>query len=298
MRRVYLDYNATSPVAPEVLEAMKPYFSDSFGNPSSLHAEGAKARKALEESRETIAGILKTKPDEIIFTSGGTEANNLAIMGVVGATEKKITFHSDGVQAVGKLPVDLSKLPVDLLSFSSHKIYGPKGVGGLFIRKGVKIQSQIWGGAQEMEKRGGTENLPGIVGFARAMQSMVENFDLEFQRVKALRDQLERGLVEKIPDLHVHGDERARLSNTLNVTMDGITSETILIALDLAGVALSSGSACASGSIEVSHVLLAMGISKAQAKGAVRFSLGRWTTKDDIEYAAGKFSEIVMRLRS
>ena len=383
MTKIYLDYNATTPVDPLVQEAMLPYFGNDFGNPSSFHWAGSKARKALEESREKIASLLSCKSDEITFTSGGTEANNLALLGIVGAMyetpshrahvittqiehqsvlaplmflekkgeaevtrlrvnsegnisleelkesikentillsimfanneigniypmteigkiarEKKILFHTDAVQAVGKLPINLSRLPVDLLSFSSHKIYGPKGVGALYVRKGTKLKPLVHGGSQEMEKRGGTQNLPGIVGFAQAMDLITTKLDSESLRLRELRGYLERGLMERIPNLQIHGDENFRVSNTLNVTMIGITSETILIALDREGIAVSSGSACASGAIEPSHVLLAMGVPKAQAKGAIRFSLGQWTTQADVEYVLEKLPKIVERLRS
>lgn len=385
MRRVYLDYNATTPVDPAVREVMLPYLGEEYGNPSSLHWAGARARKGLEEAREKVAKNLHCEPREIVFTSGGTESINLAIKGLLAtkryqvpsgrgvphlvttpiehqavlqsveslekegwievtrlavdskgdidleelrgsirentvlislmfvnnetgniypissigrlARERGVIFHTDAVQAVGKLPIDLSRLPIDLFSFSSHKIYGPKGVGALYIRKGVKVAPLIHGGAQELEKRGGIENLPGIVGFGEAMERIHKDLEQESARLAGLRDRLQRGLVELLPGIRIHGDEDHRVSNTLHVSFEGITSETILVALDREGIAVSSGSACASGALEPSHVLMAMGISKGEAKGAVRFSLGRGTTEEDIAYTLEKMPEIVKRLR-
>ncbi len=377
MRKVYLDYNATTPVDPSVREAMLPFLGEEYGNPSSLHWVGARARKALEESREKIARHVSCLPEEIFFTSGGTESINLAIKGTISkakkehvitsqiehkavlesiedlekggridvtrlgadqkgdinldslreaihektvlisimfvnneigniypveaigriARERGIPFHTDAVQAVGKLPIDLSKLSIDLLSFSAHKIYGPKGVGALFVRKGVKIGRILHGGAQEMEKRGGTENLPGIVGLAEAMERMHRDFEEESQRLASLREMMEKGLLGTISGVHIHGNEKWRIPNTLNVTFEGITNETILVALDREGIAVSSGSACASGAIEPSHVLLAMGVSREEAKGAVRFSLGRGTSEHDIDFVLKRLPGIVERIR-
>ena len=384
MRRVYLDYNATTPVAPEVLEAMLPYLREDFGNPSSLHGVGARARKALEDARETIARCLSCSDREIVFTRGGTESVNLALQGVVAALlrtngEKRphvvtsavehqavlqtieslekegrvevtrlqvdasgdldlreieaslrettvlisimfvnnetgniypitaignlarargIPFHTDAVQAVGKLPVDLKRLPVDLLSFSSHKIYGPKGVGALYIRKGVRLRPILFGGAQEMEKRGGTENLAGVVGFGAAMERIHHDMEKESARVASLRDRLQAGLIESVPGTRIHGKERHRIGNTLMVTFEGVTSETILLALDRQGIAVSAGSACASGALEPSHVLMAMGVASKEAKGAVRFSLGRQTTEDDINKVLDVMPAMVAGCRS
>jgi cysteine desulfurase len=375
MRKVYLDYNAATPVDPEVKEAMIPYLGEEFGNPSSLHWAGGRAKKALDESREKIARCLSCRPEEIYFTSGGTESINLAVKGVIipGShlittqiehkavlesvedleregrievtrlsvdssgdidleelksairentvlvsvmfvnneigniypitaigricRERGIFFHTDAVQALGKLPIDLSLLPVDLTSFSAHKIYGPKGVGALYIKRGVKIRSLIHGGAQEMEKRGGTENLPGIVGFAEAVRKADQGLDLESERVRRLRDRLQNQLVASVPGTKIHGNPDHRVANTLNLSFEGIESELILIALDREGIAVSSGSACASGAVKPSHVLLAMGVKPGKAKGAIRFSLGRGTTENDIDYVLQKMSEIVKRLR-
>lgn len=375
MKKIYLDYNATTPVDPAVREAILPYLGEEFGNPSSMHWAGARAKKAMEEAREKIAHSLSCKPEEVYFTSGGTESVNLAIKGVIFegshiittqiehkavlesveelegegkievtrlevdssgdldleelkrairentvlisvmfvnneigniypiaavgriARERGILFHTDAVQALGKLPIDLSLLPIDLISFSAHKIYGPKGVGALYIRKGVKIRPLLHGGAQEMEKRGGTENLPGIVGFGEAVRKIHEGLDTESERLRRLRDRLQNQLAASVPGTKIHGNPDHRVANTLNVSFEGIESELILIALDREGIAVSSGSACASGAVEPSHVLLAMGVNPKEAKGAVRFSLGRGTTENDIDYVLQKMPEIVKRLR-
>ncbi len=383
MRRVYLDYNASTPVDPRVRESMLPYLGEEYGNASSLHWAGARARAVVEESRETVAHSLACDSREIIFTSGGTESDNLAIQGVVQrayrersrrpvhvitsqvehqavlqtldgleklglaestrvgvdaygdidldeirkavrpetvlislmfvnnetgaiypieavgriARERNILFHTDAVQAVGKLPVNLGRLTVDLLSLSGHKIYGPKGVGALFVRKGVPISPLVHGGAQEMEKRGGTENLPGAVGLAEAMRRVHDDLEEEAGRLKGLRDLLQNQLLARVPGTRIHGNPDHRVSGTLQVTFEGVTSETILVALDREGIAVSSGSACASGAVEPSHVLMAMGLSPREAKGAVRFSLGRGTSVHDIEYALDKIRGVVERLR-
>lgn len=377
VNKIYLDYNATTPVDPAVQSAMLPFLGEEFGNPSSLHWAGQRARKALEEAREKIAFHLNCDPKEIVFTSGGTEGINLAIRGVVSqghlittvvehkavletcealeregrvegtrlpvdrngnldlekvresirddtalisiqwvnnetgnifpvaaigaiARERGIFFHVDAVQALGKLPIDLKNLPIDLLSISAHKIYGPKGVGVLFIRKGVKTKPLLYGGAQEMEKRGGTENLPGIVGFGAAVEGISRDLEAETRRLELLRDRLQNSLLQSIPGTEIHGDlePRHRVCNTLNVSFEGITNEVILIALDREGIAVSSGSACASGAVEPSHVLQAMGVAKERAKGAVRFSLGRGTTQAEIDTVLEKLPKVVERLRS
>lgn len=379
--RIYLDYNATTPVDPRVREAMLPFWAEVYGNPSSLHAEGALANQALNDARESVARSLKCSPRELIFTSGGTESINLALKGVWGgkftghlittaiehqavlqsaktlmrwgvevthlgvnatgdinleelrqairpttrlisvmyanneigniypieaigqiARERNILFHVDAVQALGKIPIDLAKgnlpqLPVDLMSFSGHKIYGPKGIGVLFVRKGVELERLVDGGAQEMEKRGGTENIPGIVGMAKAIALVTEHLPSTMKHMTALRDQLESALLQQIPGAHVHGNRGQRVCNTLNVAFDGITKETILMALDREGVAVSAGSACASGAIEPSHVLLAMGVPLGQAKGAVRFSLGHKNTVAEIEETVRRVQAVVETLR-
>lgn len=381
MRRIYLDYNATTPVAPLVREAMLPFLGEEYGNPSSLHAVGARARKALDDARETVARVLGCQPAEILFTSGGTESIHLAIRGTVSALfadrrervpvittsvehsavlrtfemleteglvqvtrltvdglgridlqdlkaafrdgtglvsvqfannetgnlypvaeigrvcrERGALFHVDAVQALGKVPLDLAALPVDLMSFSAHKIYGPKGVGALYVRKGTGLSPMI-GGVQEREKRGGTENLPGIVGFASALALAAEDLESEAVRLRGLRDFLETGLKERIVGVRGYGDPVRRLPNTLFVSFEGLETETGVMALDREGIFVSSGSACASGTPRPSHVLLAMGVAKGEAKGAIRFSLGRGTSEKDIEYVLEKLPALVGRLR-
>lgn len=380
MNPIYLDHNATTPVDPEVREAMLPYLGESFGNPSSLHGFGAKARKAVDEAREKVASCLMCRPDEIVFTSGGTESIHLALhpipqdlvqnpkahvitssvehqsvlqplerlekQGWITATrlvpdslgnisvdevaeavcdntalisilfvnnetgnlypiegmgrlarEKGILFHVDGVQALGKIPINLSRLSVDLMSFSAHKIYGPKGVGALYVKKGVRLAPLLQGGFQERGLRAGTENVPGIVGFGHAMEIAHRNLEIENLRIRELRDFLERGLQERIPGVILHGDPDHRVANTLNVAFEGVSGETALIALDREGIAVSAGSACASGALEPSHVLLAMGIGREEAKSSLRFSLGRGTQRTDIDQVLEKLPGIIERLR-
>ncbi len=383
MKKVYLDYNATTPVLPEVREAMLPFLDEEFGNPSSLHRWGARARKALEETREKMASGLACDRRELLFTGGGTESVNLALKGTVlfhyyekgirpvhvitttiehkavlksleeleqfGLAEvtrigvdgtgalcwedlersirsntvlisvmwvnnetggilpvervaslahgKGILFHTDATQAVGKIRIDCSRLPVDLLSFAAHKFYGPKGVGGLFVRQGVRMIPLIRGGGQELERRGGTENLPGIIGMGAAWEAVHRDLERESSRVGGLRDRLEERLRRTVGRLRIYGDPLHRVGNTLKVSFEGVTSETILVALDREGIAVSSGSACASGAINPSHVLLAMGVDPKEAKGAVRFSLGRGTTEEEIDYVLEKLPPIVERLR-
>lgn len=382
MRKIYLDYNATTPVAPEVREAMLPFLGEDYGNPSSLHGAGARARKALDDARETVARVLEAQPGEIVFTGGGTESVNLALRGAVTALylkrgrkpvhvvttavehsavlrclesleaegliettrvgvdawgrvdvdavrmalrddtglvsvmavnnetgnihpiepigrlcrERGILFHSDGVQALGKIPVAVKSLNVDLMSFSAHKIYGPKGVGALFVRTGVALRPLL-PGVQEMEKRGGTENLPGIVGFSVAIELMARDFAKETDRQRRLRDVLESCLRERIPGLRVHGDPQRRVPNTLNIGFEGVADDTAVMVLDREGIFVSSGSACASGAVEPSHVLMAMGLSKGDAKGALRFSLGRGSSEHDVEYVLDHLPGVVGRLR-
>ncbi|HSA58746.1 MAG TPA: cysteine desulfurase family protein [bacterium] len=382
MRRVYFDYNATTPVHPQVREAILPFLGEEYGNPSSVHAVGARARKALDDARESVARHLKCGPREIVFTSGGTEANHLAIRGAAAVAfvargrrpvhvvttavehssvlkafqvledegqaqvtrlgvdslgrvdfdalraalrddtalvsvqsvnnetgnvypvaeigrlcrERGVLFHTDAVQALGKIPVDLSNLPVDLASFSAHKIYGPKGSGALFVRKGIAL-SPLMPGVQEMEKRAGTENLPGIAGFAAAVDLVHREPEKETARLDGLRGLFQQGLVRSIDGVRFHGDPDRRVANTLNVSFDGIADETLLLSLDREGICVSSGSACASGAVEASHVLLAMGVPKAEAKGAIRFSLGRGSSEHDLEYVLEKLPSIVGRLR-
>jgi cysteine desulfurase len=379
MSKVYLDHNATTPVRSEVLEAMLPYFSEKFGNASGFYQSGQKAKAALEEAREKVAKIIFASPREIIFTSGGTESDNLALKGVAFANRKKgkhvITskiehpavlesckflekegfevtylpvdskgfvnpedlggairedttlvsimhannevgsiqpieklcriakdkeayFHTDAVQSVGKLPIDLQKLNVDMLTVSGHKIYGPKGVGILFIRKGVRITPWAHGGHHEHSKRAGTENVSAAVGLAKAMELMDKEMQENNQRLEELTRSFYRKLVETIPNVILHGDLNRRIPNTLNLSFAGVEGESIILSLDMKGVEVSTGSACSSGTLEPSHVLSAMGIDPAIAQGAIRFSFGKDNTTDDVEYVTGMLPEIVHRLRS
>jgi cysteine desulfurase len=379
MKRIYLDHNATTPVHPEVLEAMLPYFKDKFGNPSSIHGFGREAKVALEEAREKVAQLLGVSSSEIYFTSGGTESDNLAVKGVAFANrdkgkhivtskiehhailesckflekegftvtylpvdskgvvdpedlrktiredtilvsimyvnnevgsiqpmenitrmvkDKGIYLHTDAVQAAGKIPIDVRKLNVDMLSLSGHKIYGPKGVGAIYIRKGVRITPWSHGGHHERSRRAGTENMPGIVGFAKAVELAFSELDDQNRHLKNLTETFYRKLVETVPDVILNGDLNSRAVNTLNLSFKGVEGESVILSLDLKGVAVASGSACTSGTLEPSHVLSAMGIAPEIAQGAIRFSFGRGNTMEDVEYVASIIPEIVNRLRS
>ncbi|MCK4385788.1 MAG: cysteine desulfurase NifS [candidate division Zixibacteria bacterium] len=377
-RRVYLDHNATTPVHPEVLEAMLPYFKDKFGNPSSIHGFGREVKVALEESREKVAKLINAGPSEIYFTSGGTESDNLAVKGTAFANRKKgkhiitseiehhailesckslekegfevtylpvdgqglidpddlgkamrkdtilvslmyannevgiiepleelskitkengVYFHTDAVQAMGKVPVDVQKLNVDMLSVSGHKIYGPKGVGAIYIRKGTRITSLSHGGSHERSRRAGTENVPGIVGLAKAVEIAYRDIEEQSKHLKKMSEAFYKKLTQAIPDVFLNGDLEKRIPNTLNLSFKAVEGESIILSLDLKGVAVSTGSACASGSLEPSHVLSAMGISPELAQSAIRFSFGRENTTDDVEYVVEILPEIVSRLR-
>lgn len=380
MRRVYLDHSATTPVRPEVLEAMLPFLKEeAFGNPSTVYSYGREAKKALDEAREKVAGLIGARPEEIVFTSGGTEADNLALIGTAMANEKKgrhiitssiehhavlhtaqylmrqgfkvtflpvtpeglvrvedveeaitdetilisvmhvnnevgtiqpikeighlarergIVFHTDAVQSVGKIPVNVDELNVDLLSASAHKIYGPKGVGCLYIRKGTKITPILHGGGQERKRRAGTENMPGIVGFGRAAELARQELPQEMPRLKALRDRLIKGILERIEDVQVNGDLEKRVATNANFSFRYVEGESLLLSLDMKGICASSGSACTSGSLDPSHVLLAMGIPHEVAHGSVRMTLGRGNTEADIDYVLEVMPEIVARLRA
>jgi len=379
MKKIYLDYNATTPVRAEVLEAMLPYFKDKFGNASSIHGFGRDAKVALEEAREKVAEIIGASSNEIFFASGGTESDNLAVKGTVFANRKKgkhiitskiehhailesckflekegfevtylpvdsrglvdpedlnkairndttlvsimyannemgiiqpieelskiakekgIYFHTDAVQAIGKIPIDVQKLGVDMLSMSGHKIYGPKGVGAIYIRKGVRITPLSHGGHHERSRRAGTENLPAIVGFAKALELVVGEMENQNKHLKNLTEVFYKKLVESIPDVILNGDFNRRIPNTLNLSFKGVEGESIILSLDMKEVAVASGSACTSGTLEPSHVLSAMGVDPAIAQGAIRFSFGRYNTTEDVEYVAGVLPEIVQRLRS
>jgi cysteine desulfurase len=356
---------------------MHPCFTDTFGNASSIHTFGQKAKKILEEARESVARLIGAQPSEIVFTSGGTEADNLAIKGPALAEEgghiitstiehpavlvpchylerrgfkvsflpvdhhglldpddvrkaitdrtslisimhanhevgtiepleeiaklaidRGIPFHTDAVQSVGKVPVDVKTLGVNLLTLSAHKLCGPKGVGALYIRRGTKILPQVLGGHQEVNLRAGTENVAGIVGLGKAAEIALHTMEAEGRRISRLRDGLWKGIRERVGPVKLNGHPTRRLPNILNVTFDGVEGESIVLNLDLKGIAVSTGSACTSGSLEPSHVLLAMGLSPAMARESVRFSLGMGNTREEIEYTTNTLEEVVKRLRS
>lgn len=378
VKTVYMDHAATTPLRPESLEAMLPYLTTHYGNPSSVYSYGRDARKALDDAREEIAQVLGAEPREIIFTGGGSESDNLAIKGVAFANqskgnhivtsavehhavldtckyleklgfqvtvvpvdgdgmvdpkaveeaitdktilvsimhannevgtiqpikeiarivrEKGVLFHTDAVQTVGHIPVNVHELGVDLLSFSGHKFYGPKGVGGLYVRQGVRIDPLIHGGAQERRRRAGTENVAGIVGMATALKLAAEEMEAEAVRLAKLRDRLIDGIVERIPDVRVNGHRTQRLPNNVHVCFRYIEGESLLLNLDLQHVAASSGSACTSGSLDPSHVLLAMGLSHEIAHGSLRLTLGRDTTVEQVDYVLEILPGIVEKLR-
>lgn len=379
MRRIYLDSNATTPMRPEVSAAMIPLFSGDFGNPSSIHWFGQQAKTLLDEARQQVARLIHAESPEIVFVSGGTEADNFAIRGIaeaqkargrhiisstiehhavlhtckdlekqgweitwvkvsadglvnpddvrrairpdtvlitimhanneigsiqpieeIGAiaTEADVYFHSDGVQAVGKIPVDVKKLQVDLYSISAHKIHGPKGVGALYVKKGTILKPLLTGGGHERNRRSGTENVAGIVGFGRAAQLAREELETEIAHVRQLRDKLETGLKARIPLIHINAERAPRLPNTSNIMVDFAEGEGMLISLDLKGVAVSTGSACSSGSLEPSHVLTAIGKTPDEAHGSLRFSLSAMNTAEDVDYVLEVLPTIVERLRA
>jgi len=376
-RKVYLDHNASTPVHPEVIEAMLPYFGERFGNPSSVHAFGREAREGLETAREQIAHFLHAGKEEIVFTSGGTESDNLAVKGVamargkghiitsqiehhavlrtceslerlgfevtylpvdgsgmvdpdevrrhlradtilvsvmhanseVGtlepvreigrvARERGVAFHVDAVQTFGKVPIDLDGASIDLLSFSSHKIYGPKGVAGLFIRRGTKMVSVQHGGEHERRRRAGTENVAGIVGFGKAVEVRARDMADEAVRATALRNRLWEGISARVPAVRLNGHPTERLPGTCNMCFRNVESESIVLGLDLNGIGVSAGSACTSGNVEPSYVLVAMGVPVDWAMGSVRCSLGRSTTAEDIDYVIEVTAPLVEKLRS
>ena len=376
-RRVYLDHNASTPVHPEVIDAMLPYFGERFGNPSSVHAFGREAREGLDGARQQIAHFLSVGKEEVVFTSGGTESDNMAIKGVALAHRKGhiitsqiehhavlrtcqnletlgfdvtylpvdgnglvdpdavrrslrpdtilisvmhanseigtvqpareigqvarargVPFHVDAVQTFGKLPIDLDAFGIDLLSFSSHKIYGPKGVAGLYIKQGTKMVSVQHGGEHERRRRAGTENVAGAVGFGKAVEIRARDMAEEAVRVSALRDRLWEGISARVPEVRLNGHPTQRLPGTCNMCFKNVESESIVLGLDLKGIAVSAGSACTSGNVEPSYVLVAMGVPVEWAMGSVRCSLGRGTTAEDIEYVIEVTAPLVDKLRN
>lgn len=378
MKFVYMDNNATTRVDPLVMEEMLPFFTETYGNPSSMHLMGAMAQKAVAEAREKVAELLNAHPDEIVFTGCGTESDNAAIRGILEAWPEKrhlvttrvehpavwnqipylrqkgyqvtelrvdregrldlehlrssltdetalvsimfannetgvvfpldeiaqivkargIPLHTDAVQAVGKIQVDLAKLPVDLLSMSGHKIHAPKGIGVLYIRRGTRIAPFMIGGHQEKGRRGGTENVPYIVGLGKAAELSREELSREPLRLGALRDKLEQGILERIPRVLVNGKGALRLPNTLSCCFEYVEGESLLLLLSDLGICASSGSACTSGSLEPSHVLRAMGVPYTAAHGSIRFSLGRFNTEEEVDYVLENLPGIVERLRA
>jgi cysteine desulfurase len=368
VQRFYFDHNDTTPVSSEVLEAMLPVMTEVYGNASSIHHFGQTARKMLDVARQQVAEFLGAEPQEIVFTSGGTEADNLAIFGVatgghvvastfehpavlaaaaqldhtlvpvdgrgmvdpdavrgalrpttkvisvmhanneVGtiqpiqeiariAAEAGVALHSDGVQAVGKIPVAVADLGVAMYSISGHKIGAPKGVGVLYVRKGTSLKPMMFGGRHERERRAGTENVAGAVALGRAAEWVADHGDAENRRQGALRDRLEQSILDRIPDTRVNGAGAPRVPNTTNVRFDGIDSDALLIALDLKGFAVSSGAACSSGAPEPSHVLLAMGLSRLEARSSIRFSLGRSNTIEQVDALVEALVDAVTHLR-
>jgi len=387
MNRVYLDFNATTPVEPAVLDAMLPYFSTEFANAASIHTPGQRARAAVETAREQVAALIGARPQEIVFTSGGTESDNHAIFGVVGqaflpvpaaqkaaplvhlitaateheavlnacqalekegvavtylpvdhnglieldrlrtairpetvlitimhannelgtvqpleeigriAKEADIYFHTDAVQSTGKLPIDVNALQVDLLSLSGHKFYAPKGVGALYVRSGTRLRQFLYGGHHQRGFRPGTENVAGIVGLGKAAEIARHSLADDAKRVASLRDKLQQGLLERIPQARVNAAAAPRTPNTTNLVFPGVEGEALLIALDLKGLACSTGAACSSGAVEPSHVLTAIGLPPEEARASLRFSLGRHTTPGDIDFALSVVPAAVAQLR-
>lgn len=379
MRKIYLDHNATTPVHPEVRKAIEPYLEEQFGNPSSIHWAGRDVRKGVEDARQEIASFFGCQPLEVVFTSSGTESDNLAIKGIayrkgntgkhiitsqvehpavinacrfletqgfrvtyvpvnrhgivepdsvrgalagdtilvsvmyannetgdimpvpeIGAIAREagVLMHTDAVQAAGKIPIDFGTLPVDLLTFSGHKVNALKGTGALIVRKGIEIEAMTHGGHQERGRRGGTENVAGIVAMGKSFQLLKSGMEEEVAETRRLRDKFEKGLFGRIPDLVLNGHPTQRLPNTVNISFRFVEGEAMLLNLDMMGIACSSGSACTSGSLEASPILLAMGADPTDAQGALRFSLGRGITDEDIEYAIDAVEAVVSKLRA
>jgi len=378
MKRIYFDHNATTPIVPEVLTAMMPYLTEEFGNASSIHAFGQSAREAVEQARSSVATLLGSRAADIMFTSGGTESNNHAILGAVAAAsgknkhvitssiehvavldtcralaksgidltilpvdreglvnpedvqraicpetvlitlmlannetgaiepieeigkiaaEKGIVFHTDAVQAAGKIPIDVENLAVDLLSISAHKFCGPKGVGALFIRKGTQLAPLLYGGHSERDRRPGTEDVAAIAGMGKAAELARLTKRAESERLRGLRDRLELGPLERVSHSWVNGARAARVPNTSNLTFPFIEGEAMVIALDLKGIACSTGAACSSGAVEPSHVLMALGLAPEDARATLRLSLGHQTTDEEIDFALETIPPVIERLR-
>jgi len=377
MKTIYFDNNATTKVAEQVFEEMKPLFCELYGNPSSMHTFGGQIGRRIGWAREQVAGLLGCEPSEIIFTSGGTESDNAAIKGTLAALPRRrkiittrvehpavltvcrelenhgytvvemavdkygrldlveleeqvdddtalvtimyannetgvifpiekiaelaadrgVIFHTDAVQVIGKIPLNLSKSNIDLLSLSGHKLHAPKGVGALYVRKGTRLSPYMLGGHQEAGRRAGTENVPGIVGLGKACELAAKNIEQENSKVKYLRDKLEHAILENCPDSQLNGDKENRLPNTTNISFEYIEGEAILLMLDKYGICASSGSACTSGSLEPSHVLRAMGVPFTAAHGSIRFSLSRYNTEEEVDYTVEKMPQIVNQLR-
>ncbi len=377
-KTIYFDHAATTPTDPEVVEAMKPFFTEKFGNPSTLYGVGREAKAAIEEAREKVAALIKADPSEIFFTSGGTESDNHALIGVAYANEKKgnhvitssvehhavleaaeflknrgfevtvlpvdeyglvdpeevkkaitdktalvsimhannevgtiepiaqigkiareagVYFHTDAVQTVGHIPIDVNEMNIDLLSMSGHKFYGPKGVGAIYIRKGTRISPFMHGGGQERGKRAGTHNVPGIVGLGKAAEIAGSKMEEEASHLKRLRDKLIKGILDRVEDVRLNGHPELRLPNNVNVCVEGAEGEAMLLSLDMEGICVSSGSACTSGTLNPSHVLLAMGIPPEIAHGSLRLTLGRSTTEEEVDRFLEVLPPIVERLR-
>ncbi|HEY82781.1 MAG TPA: cysteine desulfurase NifS [Dehalococcoidia bacterium] len=379
MARIYLDYAATTPTHPEVVKAMLPYFTEIFGNPSSIYSCGQQARGAMEEARTKVAELIGAKDEEIVFTSGGTEADNFAIKGVAYANRDKgdhiittaiehhavletchfletqgfkvtylpvdeygmvdldelrraltkrtilisvmhanneigtiepiaeigkiakeagVYLHTDAVQTVGHIPINVDELGVDLLSLSAHKLYGPKGVGALYIRKGTKMVSFMHGGEQERGRRASTQNVPGIVGLGRAAEIAREEMDEEAEQLSRLRDKLAQGILSRIEHSRLNGHPTKRLPNNVNVSISFAEGESMCLNLDLEGICCSTGSACSSSVTEPSHVLLALGLAPLEAHSSLRFSLGKWTTEEEIDQVLEVLPRVVSKLRA
>jgi cysteine desulfurase len=377
MNVIYVDNNATTKVAPEVFEAMLPYFKEDYGNPSSMHTFGGKVDRNIKEARASVASLLGAAPEEIVFTSSGTESDNTAIWAAIQSNpdkkhiitsrvehpavknlfeylskngyrvtfipvdskgrldmeylsknltdntaivsimwannesgvifpiekisqivkEREAVFHTDAVQAVGKIPIDLNKIDVDMLSLSGHKLHGPKGIGALYVRKGTKFSPFLIGGHQESGRRGGTENVASIVGLGKASELAAAYMEEENTRVKQLRNKLESKILKQIPNTIINGDRENRLPNTTNVSFEYVEGESILLMMDELGICASSGSACTSGSLEPSHVLRAMGVPFTAAHGSIRFSLSIYNTEEEIDFIIEKLPPIIKRLR-